>query len=362
MPAPRVFVHIVTHNSAPTIGRCLEGVLAQRGFTPGKDLLIHLTDNASQDDTLARVRPFETRGVTVQSAPTNLGFCAGHNRGATEFLRGTAAVLLVLNPDLFLTPDAVRELVECLETDPAAGTACPKLLRADQDLNPLSPPRLDSAGMGRTPEIRHLDRGADELDTGQFDRPAYGFGGSGAFLALHRRAVESLIVDSRDADGALAEIYPFVTSELGTPLFDEAFFAYREDADLAWRAQILGWRCRYVPHAVGYHQRVVTPERRGALPPLLNRLSVRNRFLLQFNNFAPLASLSALTRGAIWRNLLVVGALPLTERTSLGGLVEALRLMPRAFYRRRAVMRRARSTNRAVARWYTQTEETCPSS
>jgi GT2 family glycosyltransferase len=362
MSAPRVFVHIVTHNSAPTIGRCLEGLMEQRDFTPGQDLLIHVTDNASQDDTIAEVRPFESRGVTVHTATTNLGFCAGHNQGAAEFLRGTAAVFLVLNPDLFLSADAVRLLCECLETDPSAGTACPKLLRADQNLNPISPHRLDAAGMHLTPEIRHLDRGADELDTGQFDRPAYVFGGSGACLALQRRAVESLLVDSRAADGTLAAIYPFIQDSAGVPLFDEAFFAYREDADLAWRAQILGWRCRYVPNAVGYHQRVVTPERRGALPPLLNRLSVRNRFLLQFNNFAPFASLSALVRGALWRNLLVLGALPLTERTSLGGLIEALRLMPRALHRRRAIMRRARSTNRAVARWFTQTEEPCPSS
>ena len=42
--------------------------------------------------------------------------------------------------------------------------------------------------------------------------------------------------------------------------FDEDFFAYREDADLAWRAQLLGWSCLYVPEAIARHGRRVTPE------------------------------------------------------------------------------------------------------
>ena len=48
--------------------------------------------------------------------------------------------------------------------------------------------------------------------------------------------------------------------------FDEPFFAYREDADVAWRAQLLGWDCLYVPAAVAEHVRRVVPERRGSLP------------------------------------------------------------------------------------------------
>lgn len=351
----------MTHNSASTIQRCLEGLLNQRGFTPGEDLIIHVTDNASTDGTIDTIGDYGTRGVTIVAERINLGFCAGHNRGVAQFLRSGATTLLIVNPDLFLTPDAIGTLADTLENDATAGTACPKLLRADAGLQPVDPPRLDAAGMYLTTELRHLDRGSAELDTGQYDRPAYVFGGSGACLAIHRRAVESLLVESPHTDRALERLYPFTRSTDRAPLFDEAFFAYREDADLAWRAQILGWRCRYVPAAVGYHQRVVTPERRSALPPILNRLSVRNRFLLQFNNFVPCASFQALIHGALWRNFLVLAALPIVERYSLGGLFEALRLLPRALQRRRTVMRRARATPREVARWFYTTEEPCGS-
>ena len=52
--------------------------------------------------------------------------------------------------------------------------------------------------------------------------------------------------------------------------FDNDFFAYREDADLAWRAQLYGWRCLYTPKAIAYHVRHVLPEKRSALPALIN--------------------------------------------------------------------------------------------
>ena len=48
--------------------------------------------------------------------------------------------------------------------------------------------------------------------------------------------------------------------------FDPDFFVYREDADVAWRAQLLGWSCIYTPHARGYHVRKVLPGNRRALP------------------------------------------------------------------------------------------------
>src|SRR5262249_40916657 len=67
---------------------------------------------------------------------------------------------------------------------------------------------------------------------------------------------------------------------------DEQFFAYREDADLAWRAQLMGWRCVYTPHAVAWHVRRVTPERRKELPTEINWHSIKNRFLMRAKNIS----------------------------------------------------------------------------
>jgi len=360
MSGTKVFAHIVTFNNARTIGLCLNGLLSQAGFAPGEALTILVTDNGSSDGSASACFAVDARGVTIESLSENIGFCAGHNRGVARFLESGAEYLLILNPDLNLEPSALGHLVAALESDPSAGSACPKLFRAGPDLKPVEPRQLDAAGMHLTNSLRHFDRGSNELDRGRYDRPAYVFGGSGACLLLRRAAVEALLLNSTPVDEPLFKLYPFLRTPGRAPLFDEAFFAYREDADLAWRAQILGFRCRYVPTAVGYHERVVTPERRQSLPPLLNRLGVRNRFLLQLNNFAPSASIKAFLLGAILRNILVLLALPIRERTSLGGVWEALRLLPRALNRRRAIFAQAKDSPQRVARWFTITEEPCP--
>jgi GT2 family glycosyltransferase len=53
---------------------------------------------------------------------------------------------------------------------------------------------------------------------------------------------------------------------------------------VAWRAQLMGWKCLYAPYARGYHVRKVLPGNRGALPPEINMHSVKNRFLMRIKN------------------------------------------------------------------------------
>jgi GT2 family glycosyltransferase len=131
---------------------------------------------------------------------------------------------------------------------------------------------------------------------------------------------------------SVIEIYPQLMEGLSTrpQLFDEAFFAYREDADLSWRARRLGWKCWYEPHAVAHHVRFVTPERRKSLPEAINSYSVRNRFLLQANNWSWRDGIFSFLLGIVVRNALVVAGVVFQERASLKGLREAWTLMPRA--------------------------------
>src|SRR5207237_10299092 len=89
--------------------------------------------------------------------------------------------------------------------------------------------------------LRHLDRGAEQPDHGQFDKTEYVFGATGAAALYRRRMVDEISVDGE--------------------FFDESFFSFREDADLAWRAQLLGWRCLYVPVEVGWPERLLRQDR-----------------------------------------------------------------------------------------------------
>jgi hypothetical protein len=97
--------------------------------------------------------------------------------------------------------------------------------------------------------------------------------------------------------------------------------------------------------------RRVTPERRGGLPAGINRGSVRNRFLLRVKNQTPGHALRFLLP-ALLRDLQVLGYVLLRERTSIPGLADVVRLLPRTLAKRREIMRRrVRPTPQLVA-WF----------
>jgi len=228
-----------------------------------------------------------------------------------------------------MAPDFISKLVSAMSRAPRAGSATGKLLRVREGERPDI---IDSTGIVMLPSQRHLDRGADREDAGQYARAEEVFGASGA-AALYRR---EMLEDTR----------------VGAEYFDEDFFAYREDADLAWRAQLLGWSCLYVPEAVARHGRRVTPERRGELPALINYYGVRNRFLLRLKNQTAGHALRFLLPAA-GRDLQVIGYVLLREHSSIGALRDVIRLWPRTWAKRRAIMARRRRPTRDMIAWFT---------
>src|SRR5204863_4744449 len=185
---------------------------------------------------------------------------------------------------------------------------------------------IASDGIIMRREQRHLDRGAVDLDSGQFDQADDIFGPSAA-AALYRRATLE--------DAAVNGQY-----------FDEDFFAYREAADLAWRCRLLGWTSIYVPAAVAQHRRRVTPERRGELPKEINYHSVKNRFLLRINNMT-----GDLYRRDFWqitkRDLAVIGYVLLREWSSIPAFFYILSHLPRLLRKRAEIQRRRKADLRA---------------
>ena len=347
MAQRRVLIHIVTFNSESSIVRCVEHACAQKGFTLGKDLAIRITDNASRDETLRRIEPLISQGIEIHRNAENLGFSGAHNQGAARCLSGGFDAMLVLNPDVGLSESCLTEMVAALSDSSCRGIVTPKLMRAAEDLSPLASRTIDAAGMILTSSLRHFDRGSGEVDTGIYDQVEEVFGATGACLLISRACIEALMIPSSVSDESVWKIYPELKAGAHerARLFDEAFFAYREDADLSWRAGRMGWRCIYVPSACATHVRVVTPERRSKLPAMLNRLSVRNRFLLQLNNWDLSCGCVSLLHGVVLRNALVLVGVLLKERASLPALREALRLAPRA----RAIYRSTLARKGSVA-------------
>ena len=320
-----VAAFVVAHNHARTLRATLAALAAQ---TVPLDRVV-VVDNASGDNSLAlaeelaRALPAEVVGWQE-----NRGFAAAAN----EAIRRTAAPwVLALNPDCRLAPDYLEGLLAAAGRDERVGAATGLLLRA-QGAELAASETVDSAGMVVTAAGRHLDRGSGRALRACWERPARVFGASGA-AALYRRA-------------ALEDVaYP------AGEVFDETFFSYREDADLAWRLQRRGWSCLYWPPARGWHARGLKPElaRRGS--EAVNRHSVRNRFLLRWSN-ADWRWRLACFPWWLLRDLAVTGACLTVERSSLPALAEAWALRRRQRARGDANASRALVSGWAVARWF----------
>ena len=182
-----------------------------------------------------------------------------------------------------------------------------------------------------TRDGRHFDRGAGQPDDSRWDRAQEVFGISGAAVLLRKSALDEGRVDGE--------------------VFDEDFFAYREDADLAWRMRGFGYRAIYEPRAVVYHQRRVTPERRRSLPKQINYHSVKNRFLLRLHH-ADIGWVAAFGLPSFVRDLLVIGACLTIERSSLPAFAWLLRNGRRHARRRREILRRRTVGSRDLRRWF----------
>jgi GT2 family glycosyltransferase len=256
-----VSVTIVTYNSGRFIKRCLESVLAQR--YPFKEIII--VDNASSDGTIDILEQFEDR-CQVYYNEENVGFAAAQNQ-AIQVSGGDW--VLTLNPDVLLLPNFIQALVDAGQFDSKIGTVCGKLLTMTSHFEIPEKPVVDSTGIYFNPMLRHLDRGSQEVDNGHYLQYEYVFGATAA-AALYRRSM----IDDIALDGEF---------------FDSDFFVYREDADVAWRAQLMGWKCLYAPEAVVHHHYSHTA---GRATPLKAYYVERNRLFLLVKNF-PAGSLIA---------------------------------------------------------------------
>ncbi|MHB1536945.1 MAG: glycosyltransferase family 2 protein [Solirubrobacteraceae bacterium] len=213
--AVRVTVAIPTYDGRELLEIALPSLAAQS--YRAIDLLI--VDDCSNDDTVRWLRSAWPDARVVALDP-KVGVTAALNVCVRE---ARSELLMLLNNDVELEPDCIEKLVEALDAHPEACAAVPKLL----DFHDRGV--IDGAGDIYTWTGLPGRRGHGERDVGQYDEPEEVFGACAGAALYRREAFERI--------GG----------------FDESFFAYYEDADWSWRAQLAGLRCRYVPSAVVYH-------------------------------------------------------------------------------------------------------------
>lgn len=299
-------VSLVTFQSNErALAATLEG-LAEQQLRPAI-VWIHANACTSADADRLRVQAGEwcrDVSVIVTSSEQNLGFCQPHNTSLRELFENGVENVLVLNPDLVLAPDGLAALVAATESDrralygPLLELADPKTFAATG--------RIDSLGIRWAPGARHLDIRQGEAMTDLPSGAQEVDGLSGACILVSREVHQRIV-------------------EVSGEFFDVDFFAYREDAELGYRAKLLGIPCRLVPAARGLHVRHLRGTTRE-VDPLINALGVRNRFLFAFK-YGPRRPGGAVS--AVLRDVVVVAAVLLVERSSLPALREAWQLRAR---------------------------------
>lgn len=228
----RVSVVIPTYRGGPTLRSCLASLAAQASAS----FDVTVVDDAPDPRTAALVREFQ--GVRYLSNPRNLGFAAAVNRGVRAT---TGRWSFVLNDDAVVESGALVAIVDATRSGLDMGACFVRL--SDR-------PTVDSAGIIVHPDGSSTERGRNEsVDDARFQRPLEVFGPSGS-AGVYRRAM---------------------FDELGG--FDERFFAYYEDVDLAWRARSRGYGCRFLTKGRVLHQHSAT----------WGRMSSRKLHLLERN-------------------------------------------------------------------------------
>jgi GT2 family glycosyltransferase len=312
-------VVLVTWNSSQYLPRCLAG-LAQQSH---RDVEVIHVDNSSHDDSVTQVRAKFPACAQILNA-TNKGFAAAVNQGV-RVARGE--VVFLINPDAYLEEHYIRAILDAFEkAADRVGMATGRLMRAEgAAIRPTG--GVDSLGIRMTRSGRHLDITEDIDELAQHEV----FGVSGAAAAYTRTFIQDVTIDGE--------------------FLDEDFFTYREDADVAWRGQLMGWSAIYVPSAVAYHVRRVTPERRGELPAELNMHSVKNRFLLRLKNEGVYLALRNAPSELV-RDLIVIFAVLTVERSSLPALRWLWTNRRLILAKRKTVQNRRRVSDRDLAGWF----------
>ena len=318
---PLVSITIVTWNSGAIIKACLDSLFNQT--YPNVEVIV--VDNGSKDNTLEVLQSYPAIKVLRQEA--NLGFCKGHNLAINQ---SQGKYILPLNPDVVMTETYIAHLIKAAESDPQVGIVAGRLLLTPFESNSSNTRVIDSTGLFLKKTRQQYIRGHGQLDRDVYNQPEYIFGACGAAPLYRKEMLEACKFEGQ--------------------YFDEAFFAHKEDVDLAWRAQLLGWKSLYTPNAVAYHTRTFKPGKRENISKEIRLHAVKNRYLLLIKN----ELLSTFIKH-IWHILFydfrLLVYLFLFEPSSLKGLIKVSNLIPQMLRWRKFIMAHRKVDGQYILTW-----------
>lgn len=246
-PLPSVAIVILNYNGLALLQAYLPTLLL---YSHGYRIIV--VDNASTDGSVDYLRSHFPM-VTCMVHDANYGVAKGYNIALQQI---KATYYLLLNNDLLVTVDWLKEMLTLMEDDPSIGFCQPKILSLTQ------PDQFDYAGAAGGfidaygyPFCRGRIFNLIEKDSGQYNDTRAVFWASGACVLVRAKAFHTL--------GG----------------FDELFFAHFEEIDLCWRAHLAGWKVYYCGTSTVYHLGGATLAYNS---PRKTYLNFRNRLLMLY--------------------------------------------------------------------------------
>lgn len=247
----KLVVGFITYNnsSSPYLHYFLTSLKKAISGSGIHDYLVIGFDNSSLDfnDNQKLIQNFlvanpDLSFKTIRS-DENIGFARAYNKMIGEAISLDAKYFLVINPDTLLEEDAIRLLVESLDKNEELATAIPRIMSWDF-LKLKKTDFIDSLGIGLSSGLKFFDvcQGEQfkEKDLERYlsegNRAIAPSGAAGLFRLSHLQQ----IVEIREGKAEY---------------FDERFFMYKEDCDLAYRLFLANMKSVFVNSALIYHDR-----------------------------------------------------------------------------------------------------------
>ncbi len=240
----KIFIVIPSWNGADLIAECLNSLQKQ---TQKHQIIV--VDNGSIDRSVEIIET-KFKGVNLIKLSKNEGYSGGVNRGIQYAIEQGADYIALFNNDAVADKEWLMHLVDAAEKHNEAGIITGKFMRIDKK-------HIDSTGDQYSTFGMPFPRGRNQTDIGQFESAGCVFGATGG-ASLYR-----------------AEML----KNIG--FFDEKFFAYFEDVDISYRAQLAGWKVWYEPKAKAYHHVGGTSSKLG---DFARYHTIKNFFMLYAKN------------------------------------------------------------------------------
>jgi GT2 family glycosyltransferase len=323
---------------------------ASQPLSEGVEVLV--VDNASEDGSPDAIKE-EFPWVRLIQSGANIGFGAGNNLGVRH-ARGE--YLVFLNPDTLVSDGWLDGLVGELMHGGGSSEANSREARSGDPGPADAGTGADGSGdagsrdaLNVRPEVGLVTSKilmADDPDIINTCGNSIHLTGITLCRGLGEpREAMSQNEDVSAASGAAFAMRREVFEKLGG--FDEDMFLYMEDTDLSLRAQIAGYKCRYVPRSIVLHRYALK------MTPMKVFYQERNRYLMLLKNLR-WATLAALLPAALWAEVITWAFVALKDRANAGNKIRAYRWIWsnwKSIRRKRATVQSLRrAPDRAIVR------------